>query len=149
MKSNAMKFTFFFLLVSLTFTLTSCSEDPVTSTSTTSGEGIVGVWVLDDVEIEESEDAANAQLEMMKSMMQMMKGRMKFSFNEDGTAEMNSEVLGQSINEKGTYTTDDGNLTIIGEAKGKQNMEYKVVDDRLIISSDEEDQKVQMVFIRE
>lgn len=145
-----MKLVKLFFILSLVLTLNSCGEEiSEGNSSQNNSSDLVGTWVLDDISLGNMGDMPEAQVEMMKGMMDMMKGKMKFTFNTDGTTAVNSEIMGESVNETGKYSTDNGVITIESPEKGKQEMDYAIAGGKLTISSTENGQEITMMFVKE
>lgn len=145
-----MKHIKLFFLLSLVFVISSCGNDETAEAkSPTDSNTLVGTWILEEFNIGAMDNIPEAEREMMKTMMEGMKGKMKFTFNADGTTSVETNMMGMSDSREGKYQTKGDKIIISEEEGGDQEMTYSISEGKLTLSHSEDGQEISMVLTKE
>lgn len=118
------------------------------SSSSTSSDGeIVGTWKLSDVSFGAA--VPEGQEEVFQKMVNEMKESTRMTFNNDGTYENKTSMMGMEKIEKGKYRLEGNTLTSISEDGREDVVELvELSSNKFIISTEEEGNKITLTFAK-
>ena len=108
-----------------------------------SSSSIVGEWKLHEMDL--GMEIPQEQQEMFEAMLQEMKDNTLYIFEKDGTIKMQTFVMGERTEQKGTYEVKD-NMIITHMEDLDDTTQFTITDSLLIFELEERGTTMSMTF---